>query len=75
VGRRALPKLVIEKSPGPRAYGLELSRALSAYSREADVNSSGVNPEFLGEGTESACFHPDASRCVEDRRQGGNEEI
>ncbi len=55
------PKLVIEKSTVPARTGLELSRALSAYSRGSDVKFRvASNPEFLREGTAvSDFFHPD----------------
>src|SRR6202162_4112487 len=55
------PKLVIEKSTVPARTGLELSRALSAYSRGSDVKFRvASNPEFLREGTAVGdFFHPD----------------
>ena len=55
------PKLVIEKSTVPARTGLELSRALSAYSRNSNVKFRvASNPEFLREGTAVAdFFHPD----------------
>ena len=55
------PKLVIEKSTVPARTGLELSRALSAYSRGSDLKFQVVsNPEFLREGTAVGdFFHPD----------------
>jgi UDPglucose 6-dehydrogenase len=55
------PKLVIEKSTVPARTGLELSRALSAYSRGSNVKFRvASNPEFLREGTAvSDFFHPD----------------
>ncbi len=55
------PKLVIEKSTVPARTGLELSRALSAYSKNSNVNFRvASNPEFLREGTAVAdFFHPD----------------
>lgn len=55
------PKLVIEKSTVPARTGLELSRALSAYSKNSDVKFRvASNPEFLREGTAVAdFFHPD----------------
>ncbi|HYS23512.1 MAG TPA: UDP-glucose/GDP-mannose dehydrogenase family protein [Candidatus Eisenbacteria bacterium] len=55
------PKLVIEKSTVPARTGLELSRALSAYSKNSKVKFRVVsNPEFLREGTAVAdFFHPD----------------
>ena len=54
-------KLVIEKSTVPARTGLELSRALSAYSKNSKVKFRVVsNPEFLREGTAVAdFFHPD----------------
>jgi UDPglucose 6-dehydrogenase len=55
------PKLVIEKSTVPARTGLELRRALTAYSRNSNVTFRVVsNPEFLREGTAVAdFFHPD----------------
>src|SRR6202043_3839859 len=55
------PKLAIEKSTVPARTGLELSRALSAYSKNSKVKFRVVsNPEFLREGTAVAdFFHPD----------------
>lgn len=55
------PKLVIEKSTVPARTGLELSRALSAYSRNSDIKFRvASNPEFLREGTAVTDFlHPD----------------
>jgi UDPglucose 6-dehydrogenase len=55
------PKLVIEKSTVPARTGLELSRALSVYSRNGDVRFRvASNPEFLREGTAvDDFFHPD----------------
>jgi UDPglucose 6-dehydrogenase len=54
-------KLVIEKSTVPARTGLELSRALSAYSKTSNVKHRvASNPEFLREGTAVAdFFHPD----------------
>src|SRR6266404_1690998 len=54
-------KLVIEKSTVPARTGLELSRALSAYSKISSVKHRvASNPEFLREGTAVAdFFHPD----------------
>jgi UDPglucose 6-dehydrogenase len=55
------PKLVVEKSTVPARTGLELSRALSAYSRKNNVKFRvASNPEFLREGTAVGDFlHPD----------------
>jgi UDPglucose 6-dehydrogenase len=55
------PKLVIEKSTVPARTGLELRRALTAYSRNSNVSFRVVsNPEFLREGTAvEDFFHPD----------------
>ena len=55
------PKLVIEKSTVPARTGLELRRALTAYSRNSNVGFRVVsNPEFLREGTAvEDFFHPD----------------
>ena len=55
------PKLVIEKSTVPARTGLELRRALNAYSRNSNLNFRVVsNPEFLREGTAvEDFFHPD----------------
>jgi UDPglucose 6-dehydrogenase len=55
------PKLVIEKSTVPARTGLELIRALSAYSRNGDLRFQvASNPEFLREGTAVDDFlHPD----------------
>lgn len=54
-------KLVIEKSTVPARTGLELSRALSAYSRNSNLKFRvASNPEFLREGTAVGdFFHPD----------------
>jgi UDPglucose 6-dehydrogenase len=54
-------KLVIEKSTVPARTGLELRRALTAYSRSSGINFRVVsNPEFLREGTAVEDFlHPD----------------
>ena len=55
------PKLVIEKSTVPARTGLELQRALAAYS-SGDKSNFRVasNPEFLREGTAVGdFFHPD----------------
>jgi UDPglucose 6-dehydrogenase len=55
------PKLVVEKSTVPARTGLELSRALTAYSRNSNVKFRvASNPEFLREGTAVGdFFHPD----------------
>jgi UDPglucose 6-dehydrogenase len=55
------PKLVVEKSTVPARTGLELQRALAAYSRSPDLHFRvASNPEFLREGTAVAdFFHPD----------------
>jgi UDPglucose 6-dehydrogenase len=55
------PKLVIEKSTVPARTGIELGRALAAYSRETNVRFRvASNPEFLREGTAvEDFFHPD----------------
>jgi UDPglucose 6-dehydrogenase len=55
------PKLVIEKSTVPARTGLELRRALNAYSRNSGMTFRVVsNPEFLREGTAVEDFlHPD----------------
>ncbi len=55
------PKLVIEKSTVPARTGLELRRALNAYSRNSNLNFRvASNPEFLREGTAvEDFFHPD----------------
>jgi UDPglucose 6-dehydrogenase len=55
------PKLVIEKSTVPARTGLELSRALTAYSRNSNLKFRvASNPEFLREGTAVGdFFHPD----------------
>jgi UDPglucose 6-dehydrogenase len=55
------PKLVVEKSTVPARTGLELSRALAAYSRNSNLKFRvASNPEFLREGTAVGdFFHPD----------------
>jgi UDPglucose 6-dehydrogenase len=55
------PKLVIEKSTVPARTGLELRRALNAYSGKSKLNFRvASNPEFLREGTAvEDFFHPD----------------
>src|ERR1700742_4649597 len=55
------PKLVVEKSTVPARTGLELRRALNAYSRGSGLTFHVVsNPEFLREGTAVEDFlHPD----------------
>jgi UDPglucose 6-dehydrogenase len=54
-------KLVIEKSTVPARTGLELRRALNAYSQDSSLSFRVVsNPEFLREGTAVEDFlHPD----------------
>jgi len=55
------PKLVVEKSTVPARTGLELQRALAAYSSGGKSNFRvASNPEFLREGTAvEDFFHPD----------------
>jgi UDPglucose 6-dehydrogenase len=55
------PKLVVEKSTVPARTGLELRRALTAYSRNSKLKFRvASNPEFLREGTAvEDFFHPD----------------
>jgi len=55
------PKLVIEKSTVPARTGVELRRALIAYTRNGDLRFRvASNPEFLREGTAvDDFFHPD----------------
>jgi UDPglucose 6-dehydrogenase len=54
------PKLVVEKSTVPARTGIELQRALSAYSRGNGGFRVASNPEFLREGTAvEDFFHPD----------------
>jgi UDPglucose 6-dehydrogenase len=55
------PKLVIEKSTVPARTGIELGRALTAYSGNPGVPFRvASNPEFLREGTAvEDFFHPD----------------
>jgi UDPglucose 6-dehydrogenase len=55
------PKLVIEKSTVPARTGLELRRALTAYSSDSGLTFRvASNPEFLREGTAvEDFFHPD----------------
>ncbi len=54
-------KLVVEKSTVPAMTGVELRRALSAYSRGSELTFQvASNPEFLREGTAVMdFFHPD----------------
>jgi len=54
-------KLVIEKSTVPARTGMELSRALAAYSKRGELKFRvASNPEFLREGTAVGdFFHPD----------------
>jgi UDPglucose 6-dehydrogenase len=60
-GEARSAKLVIEKSTVPARTGLELRRALTAYSRGSGLTFRVVsNPEFLREGTAVEDFlHPD----------------
>jgi UDPglucose 6-dehydrogenase len=60
-GEAQSSKLVIEKSTVPARTGLEVQRALSAYSRNPNITFRvASNPEFLREGTAVAdFFHPD----------------
>ena len=55
------PKLVVEKSTVPALTGVQLQKALAAYSRDGSVAFAvASNPEFLREGTAvSDFFHPD----------------
>jgi UDPglucose 6-dehydrogenase len=55
------PKLVITKSTVPAGTGLQLQRALTAYSRDNKVSFRvASNPDFLREGTAvEDFFHPD----------------
>lgn len=55
------PKLVIEKSTVPARTGIELRRALNAYTTDPKLSFHVVsNPEFLREGTAvEDFFHPD----------------
>jgi UDPglucose 6-dehydrogenase len=55
------PKLVIEKSTVPARTGIELGRALNAYSGSSKIHFRvASNPEFLREGTAvEDFFHPD----------------
>ena len=54
------PKLVVEKSTVPARTGIELQRALTAYSRGGNAFRVASNPEFLREGTAvEDFFHPD----------------
>jgi len=69
------PKLVIEKSTVPARTGLELRRALTAYSRNSGLAFRVVsNPEFLREGTAVSDFlHPDRIVVgVEDEASAGD---
>jgi UDPglucose 6-dehydrogenase len=54
-------KLVVEKSTVPATTGVNLGRALTAYSRGGELKFQvASNPEFLREGTAvSDFFHPD----------------
>jgi UDPglucose 6-dehydrogenase len=55
------PKLVVEKSTVPALTGMQLQKALAAYSRGGDMKFHvASNPEFLREGTAvEDFFHPD----------------
>jgi UDPglucose 6-dehydrogenase len=55
------PKLVVEKSTVPALTGVQLHKALDAYSRSGSVKFEvASNPEFLREGTAVGdFFHPD----------------
>jgi UDPglucose 6-dehydrogenase len=55
------PKLVVEKSTVPALTGVQLQKALAAYSRDGAVRFEvASNPEFLREGTAVGdFFHPD----------------
>ena len=55
------PKLVVEKSTVPALTGVQLQKALAAYSRGGSVKFEvASNPEFLREGTAvEDFFHPD----------------
>lgn len=55
------PKFVIEKSTVPARTGIELRRALTAYTRNGNLTFRvASNPEFLREGTAvEDFFHPD----------------
>jgi UDPglucose 6-dehydrogenase len=55
------PKLVVEKSTVPALTGVQLQKALAAYSRDGQPKFQvASNPEFLREGTAVGdFFHPD----------------
>ena len=55
------PKFVVEKSTVPALTGVQLQKALGAYSRTSDIKFEvASNPEFLREGTAVGdFFHPD----------------
>ena len=55
------PKLVVEKSTVPALTGMQLQKALTAYTRNGALKFEvASNPEFLREGTAVAdFFHPD----------------
>ena len=55
------PKLVVEKSTVPALTGVQLQKALAAYSRSGPLKFQvASNPEFLREGTAvEDFFHPD----------------
>lgn len=59
--RAKSPKLVVEKSTVPALTGVQLQKALAAYSQSGSIKFEvASNPEFLREGTAvSDFFHPD----------------
>jgi len=68
------PKLVVEKSTVPALTGMQLQKALAAYSPDGAVNFQvASNPEFLREGTAvEDFFHPDRIVVgVEDEKGSG----
>jgi len=68
------PKLVVEKSTVPALTGMQLQKALAAYSPDGAVNFQvASNPEFLREGTAvEDFFHPDRIVVgVEDEKGAG----
>jgi UDPglucose 6-dehydrogenase len=68
-------KLVVEKSTVPARTGIELQRALEAYSRGGEVRFRvASNPEFLREGTAVYdFFHPDRIVVGVSEAQAGEE--